>query len=187
MSEIEFNTVQYEYCTNCGAQNIKGNNFCGKCGSRLENMQSQEQFLYNDFKKYIEVKAEYYLPKFQTFKLSHKQTSWNWCAFFFSAYWFIYRKMYGYAAILIGTHCLLNFMMWLNLTSLFVWTVSLVEMIILGIFGNYIYMRHLEKRMEQEKSLTGELKNVFVKRNAGVNTLAVVILIVVDLILELII
>ncbi|MEA5039505.1 MAG: DUF2628 domain-containing protein, partial [Clostridiaceae bacterium] len=56
----------------------------------------------NDIDRLIGTKTEYYLRKFNKFKGQGEKASWNWCAFFVAPYWFIYRKMYGYGAGILG-------------------------------------------------------------------------------------
>lgn len=40
-------------------------------------------------------KTPYYLPRFRRMSRNGSNLSWNWAAFFFGPYWFLYRKMYG--------------------------------------------------------------------------------------------
>ena len=47
--------------------------------------------------------------------------------------------------------------------------------IVLGIFGNYIYMNFLEKKAAQMKAMNEPYKTQFAAKNGGVNTTAVIL------------
>lgn len=117
---------------------------------------------------------EYYIPKFQKMKSQQKKTSWNWPAFFFSPYWFIYRKMYGCGIV--------AFIFALLATALadivLIPVLSLGVYISIGIFANYIYMQRLEKKANQAKSINEPYKTQFIQSNGGVSGVALAIAII---------
>jgi TonB family protein len=91
--------------------------------------------------KYI----EYYAVKFKKFnKVDHRNNdffqtiSWNWAAFFFPIYWYLYRKM--------------------NLTAIILWILALIPgfyviwMIMGGLRGNWHYYKKCNKRIISEKT-----------------------------------
>ncbi len=47
----------------------------------------------NDYAVVVGTKTEYYIPRFRRVAAG-QNGGWNWAAFFFGAYWLIYRKMY---------------------------------------------------------------------------------------------
>jgi hypothetical protein len=118
----------------------------------------------------IGTKAEYYLPKFQVMKSQNKITSWNWPAFLVTPYWMIYRKMYGYGFAALGAAFLIALF-----DSYFLFLLSLAGYIVLGIFANNIYMKHLEGIAEQARFMTEPYKSQFIVKNSGVNTAATVL------------
>ena len=118
---------------------------------------------------YIGIKSEYYIPKFNEMKTLCKQTSWNWCAFLVAPYWFIYRKMYAYGAAILGISFLFSIVG--GLMSLF----SLAGYITLGIFGNFIYIKWIEKLVAQGRTVQEPFKSQFIMKNRGVNATAVVL------------
>lgn len=121
----------------------------------------------------VGTKTEYYIPKFQELKAKNTQTSWNWPAFLVTPYWMIYRKMYGYGAGVIA----ISFV--LSLTgSGFLFLLLLGGYITLGIFANNIYMKFLEGKAAQAKSIREPFRTQFIVRNSGVNTTATVLMIV---------
>lgn len=121
----------------------------------------------------IGTKSEYYIPKFQELKLQNKKTSWNWAAFLVTPYWMIYRKMYGYGAGLLGVAFLLSL-----IGSGFLSLLSLAGYIILGIYGNNIYMKFLENKATQAKAMSEPYKTQFINTNSGTNTTATVLTVV---------
>lgn len=117
--------------------------------------------------------AEYYVPKFNDMKARNTKSSWNWCAFLFTPYWMIYRKMYGYGAAVLGGMFLLSL-----IGGVFLSLVSLAAYIVFGILGNYVYMQTLEKKALQMDMLTGGYKTEYANKNGGTNTAATVLTII---------
>ncbi|SHI90371.1 Protein of unknown function [Clostridium cavendishii DSM 21758] len=96
---------------------------------------------YNDF--IGQEKAGYYTEKFKLANRGNK-ASWNWPAFFFSAIWLMYRKMYAIGAgifvcnlVLVSIHRVLG----------------LVLNIVVAIFANYLYSQHVNTKIAQIKAL----------------------------------
>lgn len=133
----------------------------------------QSENIDSDIQQLIGVKAEYYIPKFQEMKAQNKQTSWNWPAFLVAPYWMIYRKMYGYGAGVLAISFVLSL-----IGSGFLSLLSLAGYIALGIYGNNIYMKFLEGKATQAKSMNEPFKSQFVIQNSGVNTTATVLTII---------
>lgn len=121
----------------------------------------------------VGTKQEYYIPKFQEMKSQNKKTSWNWVAFFFTAYWFMYRKMYGYGFATLGVVFLINLIN-VPIFSL----VLLGGYITMGIFANYIYMQWIEKNANQAKTMNEPFKTQFIQKNGGVSSTALVLSII---------
>ena len=126
-----------------------------------------------EIQQLIGPKTEYYIPKFQELKSQNKQTSWNWPAFLVAPYWMIYRKMYGYGAALLGFSFILSL-----IGSGFLSLLSLGGYVAIGIFANSIYMKFLENKATQVKSMTEPYRSQYISQNSGVNTTATVLTIV---------
>lgn len=114
--------------------------------------------------------ADYYVPKFIVMKTQNRKASWNWCSFLFTPYWMIYRKMYGYGIAFLGGVFFVNI-----IKSWFLSFLLFILDIIFGILGNNIYMKYLEQKAEQMRTLTGQYKTYFAAKNGGTNTSAVVL------------
>lgn len=127
----------------------------------------------SDVQLLIGTKTEYYVPKFTEIKTQNKKNSWNWCSFLFAPYWFIYRKMYGYGAAVLGAVFLLSL-----INNVVISLLSLGGYIAFGILGNYIYSRELEKKATQLKSMNEPFRTQFISKNGGTNTTATVLVII---------
>lgn len=186
----------FVFCTQCGTKNANAAVFCLHCGNRLShavppapqptayapansgatrnprNYSPPEGSAQGDpdIIRFIGKKTDYYLPRFQQLKSQNKQTSWNWCAFLFAPYWLIYRKMYGYGAAVLGAAAVITL---LNIPF-----ISLVGYIAFGIFANNIYLKHLEEKVRQAKTMSEPFKAQFIAKHAGVNILATVLYVI---------
>ncbi len=121
----------------------------------------------------IGTKQEYYIPKFQEMKSQNKKNTWNWVAFFFLPYWFMYRKMYGYGFASLGVAFFITL---LNAPILSL--LSLGGYITMGIFANYIYMQWLEKQASQVKTMNEPFRSQHIMKNGGVSSTALILTIV---------
>ena len=84
------------------------------------------------FKLFVGPNAHYYITRFRKYQLlgGRFEMSWNWCAFLFGFWWFLYRKMYFWAI--------------LGFLSLFLpWSVFLTQAVF-GVLANWLYFRHAE-------------------------------------------
>lgn len=108
---------------------------------------------------YIQDNAGHYLNKFGIMESTGSKISWNWCAFFFTSTWMIYRKMYKPAIfVMIVEYLAIPFLAALfsgsfilgTLTTSIGSSLSLAVSILLGLFGNYIYMKHIDELMDKE-------------------------------------
>lgn len=121
----------------------------------------------------VGTKQEYYIHKFQQMKTQNKKASWNWVAFFFTPYWFMYRKMYGYGFAALG----IDFLISLIKARIFLF-LALGGYVVMGIFANYIYMQWLEKNANQVKTMNEPFRTQFIQKNGGVNSTALVLTII---------
>lgn len=193
------------FCPRCGSPVTPGNLYCGSCGSPVAQvMQPQYQPVYqpappqqngysyaqpqqnqpygaagqqyyggaaymqSDRERLIGAKAQYYMQKFDDMKRQNKTSGWNWCAFLVSPFWMLYRKMYAYG---VGILFLIALLMFARIPGL----IMLVPYIIIGIFGNYLYMQQIEKHENALKTLAEAEKESYIAKNGGTSTTAVII------------
>ena len=57
---------------------------------------------------YIQNSAPRYIQKFMKQKKSGKKLTWNWAAFFFSSYWYFYRKLYKVGSVFLAISVVLS-------------------------------------------------------------------------------
>lgn len=77
----------------------------------------------------------YYLFSFDQIEKTGNWLSWNWSAFFFGPAWLLYRKMYLEGVVVLLLELLVS------ITHLW-----LIFHIALGCFGNYLYIKSIQKR-----------------------------------------
>lgn len=143
-------------------------------GANYQNTYANPTFSNNtvidsDIALLVGTNQEYYIPKFQMIKRLDKKTSWNWSAFFFSPFWFIYRKMYVYGVVILLVAFLVSL-----LDLFFLNLLVLGAYIILGVFANYIYMLRLEKHTAKVMLMNEPFKSQYIAKNGDVNTTALV-------------
>lgn len=95
-------------CHNCGAECSPNEDYCRRCYAQLS--QARDVFDANsdetlngipvsDYHEMIEINAARYLGIFRKNENKRVFLHTNWSAFFFSIYWFFYRKMYLYGVL----------------------------------------------------------------------------------------
>lgn len=148
------------------------NSYQAGCQSAVYNTYQpyQTQCIDPDVQQLIGTKAEYYIPQFQTLKSEGKSSSWNWSAFLVTPYWMMYRKMYGYAVVILVADIIISLM-----GSMLLSVLALVGYSIFGVLGNSIYMKHVEDKANQAKGMNEPYKSQFLAYNSGVNDVAVVL------------
>lgn len=103
------------------------------------------EFRFEKRAAYIQKNTDYYMKKFNTLEVTGGKVSWNWAAFFFSSVWMLYRKMYKPFIVVFVLELLVE----MFLTS----TATLLLSILVGLFGNYIYMKHIDERIDAEPAM----------------------------------
>ena len=112
-------------CPRCGTNSPKDTLFCPNCGQPLGAQQPGNQapfggqpyaqsygFVGNmppdetidgipvaEVAAYVRTGTVSYLPKFFRMDRAKKKAGWNWGAFFFTPFWFFYRKLYAAGAV----------------------------------------------------------------------------------------
>ena len=129
------------YCRSCGAPVSEGENLCQKCKGILSVQKCMPLVTTNE---------KYYLENFSNMVFWKRKTSWNWSAFWFAPWWFIYRKMYSVGITYLLISMVLSFLGALSIRFLPLGLLlEIVAKIILGRFGNWIYLKSLENRLAE--------------------------------------
>ncbi|MBD8048147.1 MAG: DUF2628 domain-containing protein [Clostridium argentinense] len=183
-------------CNNCGSEVKNNDGFCNECGAKILTEQDYiEIFKNNEIIDEAYIKKEeniidydkvfdniskeeiatfigkknnsYYLDKWVNLKFTNKYASWNWCAFFMSSYWLLYRKMYlwGFVTIVVNFVSIGGIVIGETIIP------PLVLSTLLGIFGNSIYYNHAKEKIYKvkEKNLSEEEKLKLIKKRGGIN------------------
>lgn len=99
-------------------------------------------------KTFVGRKADKYISKFNHFTATNQATfapTWHWPAFFFTRWWFLYRKMYVWFLVVV----LIEFIPlgWF----------SLIKHILCGLLAYYLYFRHsLQKIGNIQQAFTND-------------------------------
>lgn len=126
--------------------------------------------------KFIGAKnLDYYAKVFRRNKEKDNFVSWNWAAFLFAPFWLAYRKMYGWLAIFLVADTIAEGIGTMSVVVGILLKIAII--VIVGIFGNCIYLSHCKKKIN---SINSELedyenKDEVTKANGGTSGLSVVI------------
>jgi hypothetical protein len=141
-------------CAKCQQQNQDDAKYCFYCGTPVAGDQTQPvetapYTLSTDlWRQFIGPNADRYLEQFKKFGTEQEPKfalTWNWPAFLFISFlWFLYRKMYLYAAVYaVGP-----------MISTFItgdMSIGIAWSIIAGATGNYIYYWHCREQIAEIK------------------------------------
>ena len=151
-------------CAQCQQQNQEDSKFCYQCGTALAvepeppiatPVAPAAPIIHPDehlWRQFIGPYADQYLKHFKKFGLGEEPKfalTWNWPAFLYISFlWFLYRKMYTYAAVyalgpMISTYLTGNM------------SVGLVWSIMAGATANYVYYWHCREHIGEIKRSTG--------------------------------
>ena len=112
---------------------------------------------------FIQKNQDFYEKKFKKMEETGKSISWNWAAFFMGIYWMIYRKMYFKAAAFL----LLNIIA-TNTPHIGIYLNTAV-LVGIGIFGNALYLDHVEEKIEKAKIIFPHNKEEVLAKRGGTN------------------
>ena len=145
-----------KFCAQCRQQNLDDANFCHQCGEDLNAEQGGASVSstpapttwsgtdHDRWRDFIGPNADRYLEQFKKFGSPQSPRfalTWNWPAFLFISFlWFLYRKMYLYAAVYaIGP--MVSTYLTGDMTSGMVWSV------VAGATANYVYYWHCREHI----------------------------------------
>ncbi|HSQ77714.1 MAG TPA: DUF2628 domain-containing protein [Nitrospirota bacterium] len=160
------------YCEKCGNKARPGELKCRQCGNRLVPERASHapgpapDVSRKELAIFVGKNADKYLHKFRKFSENGADAftaTWHWPAFFFSFWWTIYRKMYGWAVLALFLDC--------------VPYVGLLAMVGFGISANYLYYRHAKNKVIELRAAHGpEIDRAAeLGRAGGVNSTAIVL------------
>jgi hypothetical protein len=142
-----------KFCAQCQRQNQDDANFCYQCGTDLAasvEKSAGASTIYASradsdlWRAFIGPNADRYLEQFKKFGTEQSPKfalTWNWPAFLFISFlWFLYRKMYLYAAVYAIGPIVSSYLTG-DMTSGLVWSV------VAGATANYVYYWHCREQI----------------------------------------
>lgn len=110
-----------------------------------------------DYAAFIDRNVHKFLPKFHGYAVDPAgfHPGWNWAAFFFTFWWFLYRKMYLWAVLCFCT-------LWLPYLNIIIWVGW-------GVAANCLYFKHANAKISELKSYHSANYSVYLRDVGGVN------------------
>lgn len=185
------NSIEDNFCTNCGnklksmedtfrdkanevKENIKNSQTYREFTDRTYDESINVDFDNKEMVNFIQKNVEYYIPKFKDIKELRQSTSWNWAAFFFNTWWFLYRKMYG-----IGFTILIASFILTSIAPVVTTMLNIGIAILSGLFGNILYFRHVQTQISSVNSLDENIRQRILLSRGGVNLIIPIILLII--------
>ncbi len=151
-------------CVSCGRKLEDDARFCSDCGQRIpeeksppasdsSRVSSEQQ----DWVKFLGPGSAYYLEQFKRFQVGENDRfalTWNWYPFLLGWLWFLYRKMYLYAAVFAVGPFLSMYVLGWGIEPLLVWGMAA------GGLSNYLYYGHVKRSLEALRDHGGALEQV---------------------------
>lgn len=140
------------------------------------------------YENFFQESSPYYLEKLNLFEKGKKFT-FNYAAFFFGVFWFLYRRMYLEALLIYSFFfvegCFEKFFLapiiGVEQTKLVGYIITIFMLIIIGFWGNLLYLNKAKKTIEkaEEKFPEYEQQKKYLSKKGGTSFLYVSILLII--------
>ncbi len=190
------------FCSKCGNQMERNNQYCPKCGkaNSFINEGTDEQLsattheqtyegnpsLEEEIYDYIQDDKGYYARKWEK-SATRNGISFNIFAFLFGPFWLGYRKMYLFVFLFSLVWLVMDFLLYLsgytyNLANLLAFendpvdqVISVVTFVLIGFFGNKLYKKHAIRHVKKTRATTPNYENrlTIYKKKGGASWLGV--------------
>ena len=176
------------FCSKCGTQLMPKVAFCSACGaaaiaSAQSSQSAQPSVTSANIDEALEIfvgkNYDYYKRKWGIIiGLNKSHNSWNWAAFFFVVFWMPYRKMYLYSFVYLSAliiETLFEYAVKIPNTSVLSYAINIAISVMVGLYGNYWYKFHAEKRVKEIIATnTPERVKIELARQGGTSIVAVI-------------
>ena len=169
-------------CKKCGNELNSNSNFCPVCGFNINYSSdvslSQEETKKEDrnIDEFVGNNFVYYKRVFKQMEVTNKKVTWNWCSFLFGGSWFVYRKMWVPAIIyMVLTTTLTALQFFGIITNDLLLIIDMILSIASGMFGNFIYMNYVNKKVKQMENMDDDQKFYFCKTKGRTSFMFVLI------------
>lgn len=160
--------------------NEKANETANETANKLENTEQKETDLTEVF---VDSNYSFYKRKWDAMERKGTSISANFAAFFLGVFWLGYRKMYKPIFIIVALYLVIDFLM-INVfhyqySDSFIAPIDriigLITAIILAIYGNILYKKHVSKNVDKikAKNLSIEQEEIIAKQKGGRSWLGV--------------
>ncbi len=126
-----------------------------------------DQDMYEEAYHFMGENQAFYGRKFQKMQAVRGTTDWNWCSFLFGGLWAFYRKMYLVGLIVLAASSILACIPVIG------WVLSVGLSVCFGIWGNYLYMKHVQDSVCKYTRFSDTEKNLCYHSKGGVSVGAV--------------
>lgn len=180
------------YCTECGSLNKSDAGFCFSCGVSLNSAESVYEQSQQDAKRELyrlfigEKKQKYFLSLFQQFEQGGSRYTWNTAAFFMTLPWFLYRKMWGVAALYFVSSVVVRSInkgipadSVMELLILNILTIAIFGLVI-PLLANHLYYHKANKLISNTLSMNGNTAAVklFIQQKGGTSKVVMLLAII---------
>lgn len=131
----------------------------------------EANFETEEIANFVQNSGEYYSNRFKLIQNNKRPIIWNWGAFLFAGFWFLYRKMYATGLIILAITIYSSNIIrstWLC------WAIS----IFCGLFANYIYLIHCDEKLTEIAKLADDEKEAEILKQGGVSLKGLIILVI---------
>ncbi|MGN1097445.1 MAG: zinc ribbon domain-containing protein [Clostridia bacterium] len=168
----------YKFCTRCGRKLSADAAYCDGCGHMQKGANPTPVIVgsYKQKKSYrpekisdiIGKERKYYNEKFTFITEADSPACWNWYACL-GWYWYAYRKMPVEAIVFFAAYCILGAIPGIG------WLFKAGLLVANGAFGNYVYLKHIERTIDRIESLPVNMRESAVREYGGVSGLLLII------------
>lgn len=164
---------EYVYCTKCGRPtNPLMNLVVYPNGSQLYIPNTEAECA----EKIVGEKCNEVMKDFYEMEVKKLKLSWNFPAFIFNGFWYIYRKMYKQGiALLLFIALLINSVTFFPEHRFLSVPLMVLLFVASGFLGNGIYMRHIKKVAREALKTPANLRMEYIEKHGGINKKATAI------------